>query len=172
MEPSANPSEPFNWASVAPGDEHYVLALEAYNAGQTFPEIVSLLERRGLSPELIPEVTTALARDRAFHLFAAGKSRLEVAQVLAERGLGLEDAEYIAGLVERVRDKGFASMGMGKWQTRSLIAGGVLLMAGLILYGIERLGGPLFPSELVVGLLGSGVLLAAFGGVFIAFRMR
>jgi hypothetical protein len=44
------PSSPgsFNWASVAPGDEHYALALEAYHAGRTFPEIVSLLETRGL----------------------------------------------------------------------------------------------------------------------------
>src|SRR5437016_14215 len=97
------PSSPgsFNWASVAPGDEHYTLALEAYHAGRTFPEIVSLLETRGLSSDLIPEVTTALAKDRALNLFTGGKSRSEVAGMISERGLSPEDAEFIAGSVER-----------------------------------------------------------------------
>jgi hypothetical protein len=162
----------FNWASLAPGDENYALALEAYHGGRTFAEIVSLLETRGLSPDLIPEVTTALAKDRAFYLLSSGKSRSEVTGVLTERGLSPEDAEFIARSVDRAREKAFASAGMGKWQMRSLVAGGVLLMVGVVLYAIGRLGGPIVPGEWIVGLLASGVLLAGIGGVYIAVGMQ
>ena len=92
--------ELFDWSSIAPGDEHYRLASEEYRAGRSFPEIVALLEQRGLPPELVPDVTTALAKDRAFHLFSAGKKPAEVRATLVERGLSPGDAEYIARAVE------------------------------------------------------------------------
>jgi hypothetical protein len=167
MEQPSDSAGSFNWASLAPGDEHYTLALEAYHAGRSFSEIVSLRETRGLSADLIPEVTTALAKDRAFYLFSAGKSRSEVAGVLTERGLSPDDAETIARSVDRARDRAFASVGIGKWQMRLLIAGGVLLMAGMILYMIGRLSGPVVPGEWIVGLLAAGVLFAGLGGVYI-----
>ncbi len=162
----------FDWSSITPGDEYYHLALGEYHAGRSFPEIVVLLEQRGLSPELIPEVTTALAKDRAFYLFSAGKKPAEVREVLVERGLGQEDAAYIARAVERSRERAFASVGLGKWQTRSLIAGGVLLTVGFVLYGLKRLAIVDVPGELIMGSLGCGVLLAGLGGVSIAFDIR
>src|SRR5262245_49482412 len=94
----------FDWTSIAPGDQHYQLALEEYHAGRSFPGIVAILEQRGLSPELIPEVTTALAKNRAFYLFSAGKSRAEVRETLVERGLSQDDAEYIVRAVEGSRE--------------------------------------------------------------------
>jgi hypothetical protein len=151
---------------VAPGEEYHALAREAYQAGRRFPEIVSMLESRGLSPDLIPDVTTALARDRAFYLFSAGKCLSEVTRLLTERGMSPEDAEAIAGPVARARGKAF---GLGKWQTWLLVAGGVLLMADLILYAVGRLGGPRAPAELIAGLLGLGVGSAAIGWWCIAY---
>lgn len=166
-----DPDGSFNWSSVAAGDEHYGLALEAYNTGHTFPEMIALLEGCGLSPELIPDVTTAVAANRASFMFSAGKSGAAVAQVLTGRGLSAEDAAYVAGSVDRARDRVLASVGMGKWHTRALVAGGLLLMAGLVLHTLGQLGGPVMPGELIAGLLGSGVLLAGVGGVSIAIGM-
>jgi hypothetical protein len=161
----------FNWSSVAPGDEHYALALEAYNTGRTFPEIVAMLADRGLATDLIPVVTTAVAKDRASFMFSAGKSRADVARVLVKRGLTAEDAASIVGAVDRARDRVLGSVGAGKWQIRSLVAGGLLLTVGLVLYAVAQLGGPVVPAELLAGLLGLGVMLAGVGGVSIAFGL-
>lgn len=166
------PENQFDWSSVAPGVEHYQLALEEYHAGRSFPEIVAILEQRGLSPELIPEVTTALAKDRAFYLFSGGKGAAEVSAVLVERGLSQEDAAAIARVVAGSRDRAHASMGLGKWQTRSLVAGGALLAVGLVLYGLKSLAVADFPDKVILGFVGSGVLLAGFGGVYIAFSVN
>jgi hypothetical protein len=164
------PKKPFDWSAIAAGDEHYELALAEYHTGRSFPEIVAILEQGGLSPELIPEVTTALAKDRAFSLFSQGKSAAEVRDVLVERGLGEEDADHIARTVQGSRERGFASVGIGKWQTRSLVAGGVLLTVGIVLYILRRFAGVDLPVEVITGLLGSGVLLGGIGGVYLAFR--
>jgi hypothetical protein len=168
----ADSADSFNWSSVAPGDEHYALALEAFYSGRAFPEIVTMLADQGLAPDLIPEVITAVARHRAFFMFSACKSRAEVARVLEQRGLSAVDAAYIAGSVDQARDKVLASVGVGKWQLRSLVAGGVLLTVGFVAYAVGRLGGPVVPGELLAGLLGSGVLLAGLGGVYIAVEMQ
>jgi hypothetical protein len=163
-------TNPFDWSAIAAGDEHYALALDAYHTGRSFPEIVAMLEQGGLSPELIPEVTTALAKDRAAYLFSQGKSASEVRDVLVERGLGQQDADYIARTVATSRERGYASLGIAKWQTRSLVAGGVLLTVGIVLYILRRFAGLDLPVEVITGLLGSGVLLGGIGGVYVAFR--
>jgi hypothetical protein len=177
MEQQPNTSGSFDWSSVAPKSvapnaEHYQLALHEYNAGRSFPEIVTRLQEQGLSSELTPEVTTAVAKDRAFYLYSAGKSRAEVASVLFARGLSRVDAKQIAAAVDQSRERAFASAGMGKWQIRSLVTGGVCLMAGLVLYSLVRLGVMLVPGELVAVLLGAGLLLSAYGGVYVVFRVR
>jgi len=161
---------PFDWSAIAAGDEHYELALAEYHTGRSFPEIVTILEQGGLSPELIPEVTTALAKNRAFYLLSQGKSASEVRDVLVERGLGQHDADYITRTVVASKERGYASLGIGKWQTRSLVAGGALLTVGIVLYILRRFAGVDLPVELVTGLLGSGVLLGGIGGVYLAFR--
>jgi hypothetical protein len=160
----------FDWTSVAPSDEHYRLALEEYYAGRSFPEIVTILESRGLSSDLIPDVTTALAKDRASHLFSAGKGRAEVREKLIERGLRLEDADSIAQQVERAREAAFAGVGASRWQMRWLIAGGAALFLGMVLYCLKGLRIMDAPTELVVGLIGGGILLAGLGGVLIMIR--
>ncbi len=177
MDQQPNASDTFDWSSVAPKSvapnaEHYQLALHEYNAGRSFSEIVTLLEDQGLSSELTPEVTTAVAKNRAFYLYSAGKSRAEVASILLARGLNTVAAKHIAAEVDRSRESAFASAGMGKWQTRSLVTGGVCLMAGLALYYLARLGVMLVPGELIAGLLGAGLLLSVYGGIYVVFRVR
>src|SRR5262249_54260594 len=141
-----------------------------YHAGRSFPEINAILARRGLSPELIRQVIDALAKDRAFILYSAGKSEAEIRDMLVERRMNRQDPESIAQTLEKSRNRAFASMGLGKWQTRSLAAGGMLLTVGVIVLGLERFAMVDLPGELITGLLGSGVLLAALGGVFIFFH--
>ena len=162
----------FDWSSIAPGDEHYQLALGEYHAGRSFSEIVAILERKGLAPELIPEVTSAVAKDRVLHLLLAGKPATEARGILVERGLSQEDAHSIVRTVEGSRQRAYRSVGVGKWQTRSLVAGGLLLTVGLALYCLRRFIDVDVPSELVIGVVGSGVLLAGVGGLYIAFGMR
>jgi hypothetical protein len=53
---------------------------------------------------------------------------------------------------------------------RWLIAGGVALFLGFVLYCLKGLRILDAPTELVVGLIGGGILLAGLGGVFIMIR--
>jgi hypothetical protein len=168
----SSPNAPFDWRSVAPGEEHYQLALAEYCAGRTFPQIAALLEQRGLSAELIPEVTTEVAKSRALFLLSSGKPPTAVRDALVERGLSPRDAGYITREAVQSRQRAFGALGVGKWRTRSLVAGGLLLTAGVILYAASRLGIAAVPGELVAGHLAGGVVLAGFAGVYVMFRTR
>jgi hypothetical protein len=162
----------FDWSAVAPSDEHFQLALEEYHKGQTFSQIAAILQERGLSQELITDVITMVAQNRAFFLFSGGKKPAEVRDVLVKRGLSREEGEAIARAVAGSRERAYSSIGLGKWQMRSLATGGALLTAGVVLYGLQKLTVVDVPGELILGLLGAGVLLAGFGGVYFVFGME
>jgi hypothetical protein len=169
--PPARPDKSFDWKILAPSDEDCRIALEEYHAGRSFPEIVDILESRGLSGDVISQVTTALAKDRAFYLFSAGKKVAEVRNTLIESGLNPEEASNVARAVESAREELVAALGMGKWQMRSLIAGGILLTVGVTLCVLKLLAVVNASDEVMIGLVGSGVVLAGFGGIYIAFGM-
>jgi hypothetical protein len=172
MSASPPPPDDFNWGSLCPSDEFYAFALQEYHTGRSFIEIEAAVRRAGLAAHLVPELTTSLAKDRAFYLFSAGKTVTQVRDVLTERGLVFEDAEQIAKAVSKSRDKVLGKLGVGKWKARSAFCGGVMLVLGIVLYVLTVLDVIDAPVEIISGVLVSAVILAALGGIHISFGFR
>lgn len=156
----------FDWNSIAPGHEHYQLALEQYHTGATLPEIEQALRRQGLAAEQVPEVLGALAVNEASRRLSAGKTSATIIEGLVQRGFSPEDAEAALRSASS-RRKHILSLAGGSGKQAFLVgAGGLLLMAGLILWAV---GG--VPALLIQWLVGTGVVLSAFGGIYVYVYM-
>jgi hypothetical protein len=163
-------SESFNWSSVAPLEDHFhVVALEEYHAGQTFPQIAEHLRGMGLAEDRIKHVLATLAQDRASVLFSAGKPHAEVVRALNCRGFAARHAETAAIEAGRSRSATNAAVSHDVWRMRSLVAGGILSLLGLVLALMEKVGDFPIPVAVYAAMIALGVVFLALGGVYIMF---
>ena len=109
------------------------LGLDQSRAGASFSDIASALEKSGAAPELIVDITTVVAKQRALDLFLVGESLSQVREYLEDSGLDAEDANYVARAVDRERRAAQSRIWQGRLGMRIYYCGAIVWIIGLVL---------------------------------------